>query len=349
MRKLVQWPSLAIDFGLALLWNPTPAFIRSSGQWMTAVLAAGMVISLPEAAMAQAVPQNADVSAGAVPADPLFKVAPVPGASASAPLPRTGTGTATRQRQGKAASVENARPSTASADRLVWDKTPLQIALGIGPASERAVTFPAQMHIGVPPDIAHLLRVQTVGQTSYFTAVAPFARSRVVAEDRATGAVILLDLTASKDSGATGPITVVVPMPDARTLGAGTDVDDAQPPVDMVMLTRFAARQMYAPRRLAAPHPAIRRVLVDGTPLDDLYAGAGVRATPAAQWRSDQFHLTAVTLQNLRPEPIELDPLQVRGRWRAITFHHARLHARGSEADTTVVYLVCDRSFRTCR
>ena len=117
----------------------------------------------------------------------------------------------------------------------------------------------------------------------------------------------------------------------------------------MVTLTRFAAQQMYAPRRLTGPHPAIRRVMVDRAPLDDLYAGGGVRGTPAAQWRGDEFYVTAVVLQNLQAQPVELNPLDVRGRWRAITFQHGRLLGKGSEADTTVVYLVCDRPFDACR
>jgi integrating conjugative element protein (TIGR03749 family) len=311
------------------------------------MLAAGMagVVALPELALAQAIGQDPGTPPATTPGlDPIFKdpaqveVAPRPPAT-----PRAAA--RTTQRQGQTANVESTRPSTSSGERMVWDKAPLQISLGIGPDHERSLTFPAPMHIGIPQDIAHQLRVQTVGRTSYFTALAPFGRSRVVAEDRATGAVILLDLTASKDSSGTHPITIVVPTaPIDSTAGI-----DPQQPVDMVTLTRFAAQQLYAPRRLATPHPAVRRVLVDPRPIDDLYAGAGIRATPAAQWRSEDFHLTAVVLQNLRAEAIELDPQLVRGRWRAVTFHHGRLHAHGSEADTTVVYLVCDRSFETCR
>jgi len=349
MRNLlVTWPRSATFFPTALHGRPTSPFIRCSGQWITAVLAAGMagMVTLPEVAVAQSVGRDTGLPSAAAPSpDSLFKGAPAPTQAASRPLPSPRAGATTAPHRGPAPNVESTRPSSTIGERLVWDRSPLQISLGIGPDHERPVTFPAQMHIGVPPDIAHLLRVQTVGRTSYFTALAPFARSRVLAEDRATGAVILLDLTASKDSGASGPVTIVVPPPPVE----GAPEIDMPQPVDMVTLARFAAQQLYAPRRLATPHPAIRRVLVDVRPLDDLYAGGGVRATPAAQWRSEDFHLTAVVLQNLRREAIELDPLQVRGRWRAITFHHGRLHSRGSEADTTVVYLVCDRSFETCR
>ena len=50
------------------------------------------------------------------------------------------------------------------------------------------------------------------------------------------------------------------------------------------------------------------------------------------------------------PDPASFigDADYVRGRWRAITFQHGRLLGKGSEADTTVVYLVCDRPFDAC-
>lgn len=347
-KLLLVWPRRAADVGSALPLGPTSSFMHCGCQWITAVLAAGMagVVALPEVALAQAVVQDAGLPAATTPGlDPILKDVPARVEVAPRPPSPSRAAAAAAQRPGPTPNVKSTRPSSASGERLVWDKAPLQISLGIGPDHERPVTFPAPMHIGIPQDIAHLLRVQTVGRTSYFTALAAFTRTRVVAEDRATGAVILLDLTASKDSGNTLPVTIVVPSAPVDN----TAETDTQPPIDMVTLTRFAAQQLYAPRRLATPHPAIRRVLVDPRPIEDLYAGAGIRATPAAQWRSEDFHLTAVVLQNLRPEAIELDPQQVRGRWRAITFHHGRLHAHGSEADTTVVYLVCERSFETCR
>jgi integrating conjugative element protein (TIGR03749 family) len=181
------------------------------------------------------------------------------------------------------------------------------------------------------------------------TALAPFARTRVIAEDRSSGAVMLLDLTASTETRSTQPVTIVSPSVAEAKATASHDGEDDAPPVDMVTLTRFAAQQMYAPRRLLTPHPGIRRIAINPRPLDDLYVGAGVRAIPAAQWRSDALYVAALVLKNLGREPVELDPLSVRGRWQAITFQHGRLLASGSEADTTVVYLVCDRPFEACR
>lgn len=320
---------------------------------LTALAGAAAWFALhPVDAMAQAPSVDGTVAARpASPVDPALKAPASRPDSTKAASTTGGQATQAARRQTQApANADPPRQETVSTERLVWDKAPLQVALGVGPERERSITFPAQMHIGVPPEVAQLVRVQTVGRTTYVTALAPFPRTRVVAEDRATGAVVLLDLTASTDSTSTQPVSVVVPSAaEGKMTGRANDEDEEQPPVDIVTLTRFAAQQMYAPRRLVAAHPAIRRVMLDQSPLDDLYAGAGVRGIPSAQWRGDEFYVTAVVLQNLQPQPVELNPLDVRGRWRAVTFQHGRLLGKGTEADTTVVYLVCEQPFDSCR
>lgn len=333
--------------------------VRAVSDWSAAMLAAALSCTLlpplqamalvPTTDAAPSMPQSEQVTVVAEPPTP--RRAEPPGAKASTGKAHSGTTakpssarSATPERQ----SVQAPRQDEALNERLVWDKAPLQIALGIGPAFERSITFPAQMHIGVPPEVASLLRVQTVGRTTYVTALGPFARTRVVAEDRASGSVVLLDLTASADTTSTQPVTIVTAA-GSPPQGHDTNSSAENAPVDIVTLTRFAAQQMYAPRRLAPAHPAIRRVAVDTRANEDLYAGGGVRATPSAQWRGDGHYVTAVVLRNLREQPMELDPRQVRGQWRAITFQHGRLHRFGSETDTTVVYLVCERPFDACR
>lgn len=347
----VPLPPCSAALRTAARLRPSSAFERVLVTLATAVLAAaicGIAVS-PGHSMAQSIAMDAAGSAAsaAQPVEPALGTPQSQAPPAKLVPPRTPE--ASKRNAKRAADDQTKRPEpTTATERMVWDKTPLQIALGIGPDQERSITFPAQMYIGLPPEVAPLLRVQTVGSTSYITALAPFARTRVVAEDRASGSVMLLDLTASRSNTVKQPIQIVVPTTAAADPAASNDNSEPAP-VDMVTLTRFAAQQMYAPRRLTGPHPAIRRVMVEQAPLDDLYAGGSVRGAPAAQWRGDEFYVTAVVLQNLQAQPLELNPLDVRGRWHAITFQHGRLLGKGSEADTTVVYLVCDRPFDACR
>lgn len=346
-------PLLAAAIRASLRHRMSCSGKRALVNLLTAAVAASTVCGLglqPLESMAQPLAIEPAASAPALPLiEPVLKPATsAPSRASAAPsVKQRPTAPPNSRQHPRPATANSTAPETGPKERLVWEKAPLQVALGIGPERERSITFPAQMHIGVPQEIAPLLRVQTVGRTTYVTALAPFPRTRVVAEDRTTGSVILLDLAAAVDSTTTLPITIVVPSASEPKAPAEDDLQET--PIDMVTLTRFAAQQMYAPRRLTGAHPAIRRVALNTSPLDDLYAGAGVRGIPAGQWRGDEFYVTAVVLQNLQTKPVELNPLDVRGRWRAITFQHGRLLGKGSEADTTVVYLVCDRPFDSCR
>lgn len=263
---------------------------------------------------------------------------------APAALARDSAGEAPSTASAPAAATTDARADTVQ--RLVWNKAPIPVALRVG--AERMISFPAAMFLGIPAEIAPLLRVQTVERTTYFTALAPFAKSRVIAEDRARGAVILLDLSAAQETGAAAPIEIALAAPAATDPAARAAQPD-RPPLDYATLTRFAARQFYAPARLAGELSGVRRVPVDGAPQPGLYRGALVTATALAAWRGDGLYVTAVRLVNRGRQPVELNPLALRGSWAAITFQHGRLLAAGSDADTTVAYLVCDRPFEACR
>lgn len=111
-----------------------------------------------------------------------------------------------------------------------------------------------------------------------------------------------------------------------------------------VALTRFAAKKLYAPKRLAHDVPGIVRVAVNREPRA-LVRGADIEARALASWRAGSLFVTAVQLTNRSALAHDLDARALRGRWHAATFQHHRLHGAGEEVDTTVVYLVSNRPF----
>jgi integrating conjugative element protein (TIGR03749 family) len=240
--------------------------------------------------------------------------------------------------------------------RLVWNRTPLPLGLQVG--TERMITFPAPVRLGIPPEVAPLIRAQLVDKTAYVVASAPFTKARIVAENPVNGTVILLDVTAAKSVPATAPVEIFndrKPEPQdavtARLPRAATDdsVDAAAQEVDEVMLSRYAAQQVYAPRRLIKALPGVRQLQVDLKPVEGLYRGASIRAEPIGGWRSPDYYVTAVKLTNTGAVAVELDPRHLRGQWRAATFQHTRVLPAGNEEDTTVVYLISDRRFEEAR
>lgn len=293
--------------------------------------AASPQVSLPVAAPVTPAAAS-ELPAAAAPAQPVSAAVPT-AAAPSAPK----------------ASV--ARPASAGTpERRVWDRAPVPVVLAVG--EERLILMPATMRLGIPTAVAGSLRSQVLGRSVYVTALKPFPATRVIAESPETGQAILLDLSAStRASVSHQPLEILLPEQieaAAPALHATVGGEADEPVIDPVILTRFAARQIYAPRRLATPADGVRQVGIERTALPHLYRGARLDAEPLASWRGGDLTVTAVKLVNRAAQPVELDPRQLDGKWLAATFQHTRLAPAHSERDTTAVYLVCDRPFGEC-
>ncbi|WP_019700264.1 TIGR03749 family integrating conjugative element protein [Paracidovorax oryzae] len=278
---------------------------------------------------------------------------PAPLAGAGGPsIARAAAARATLRSVGPAPLTGTA---SAPAERAVFAREPVRVNLTVG--QERLVTLPADALLHVPSDIEAVARVESIGGTLYVTALVPFTPIRIVAELVDSGQQIPLDLVATKPSGAGaagGELQVSVVEPG--TVAQPTAVDGAAagpraaagPEVDMVQLTRYAARQLYAPRRLASPIAGVSQVAVTGDELPGLVRGAAVQAVPVGQWRAGGLTVTAVRITNRSRFALEVPLESLRGRWLAATAQHGRIGPAGSDTDTTAIYLVCERAFESC-
>lgn len=233
--------------------------------------------------------------------------------------------------------VEADPPAT---ERVFWNKAPIAISLQVG--HERRVSFPGDVRVGMPPALTETVRTQSVNGTVYWLAHEPFESTRVQLQDLDTGHVYLVDLRAHEHGG-TAPIEVHLPRQPAETDDDSADSQSEN--LGYVSLTRYAAQQLYAPKRLLLDLPGVSRTRLNVRESIPLLRGGAVEATPLASWRGGGLYVTAVKLRNDTEGPVVLDPRDLRGRWLAATFQHARLLPRGDEADTTCVYLVSARPF----
>ena len=133
-------------------------------------------------------------------------------------------------------------------------------------------------------------------------------------------------------------------MQEASEPGDLNDGSAVASNISYVTLTRFAARQLYAPVRLRSDRPGIVRTPVSRDPIN-LVRGGAIDARPLVAWRAGGFYLTAVKLTNRTNQAKTLDPRNLRGAWLTATFQHHRLLPAGNEADTTAVYLISARPF----
>jgi integrating conjugative element protein (TIGR03749 family) len=250
-------------------------------------------------------------------------------------------------RNANASELASAR-SLAGAEHLEFKDRPLAIALQVG--KERMVSFPGQVEVHVPRSLEGLVRVQIIGRTAYLMALKPFSSTRFPVQDLGSEPRWYpLDVVASSASGQnSSPIEIHVPdaVEEGEVSGSNADPDIAP---DMVMLTRYAAHMLYAPRRLMPKTPGVRQVPIESKPVLGLYRGRRIQAVPVGAWRAGALYVTAVRLTNLESAPVELNLDELRGAWLAATSQHGRIAQAGHEADTTAVYLVCDKPFEACR
>jgi integrating conjugative element protein (TIGR03749 family) len=121
---------------------------------------------------------------------------------------------------------------------------------------------------------------------------------------------------------------------------AGARAARRETPVPVV-LTRFAAQNLYAPLRTVEALPGVMRVnLRRDLDLGTLMPTLPARAVALASWRLEDQWVTAVRLTNSSSDWISLDPRVLQGDFLTATFQHEALGPRGTPEDTTVLYLV---------
>ena len=248
------------------------------------------------------------------------------------------------------AQVDDAALSTP--ERVVWNKAPIAIPLVVG--EERLVHFPDSVSIGLPQSLTPLLRSQSINGTLYLLARQAFEPTRVMVRSETDGPIYVLDISAAPggaDSRSLPDVQVLLqasqkpPQDLSEDAGADQSTSDKQSQsLGYAALTRYAAQQLYAPTRLIPRQPGVVAIPVNPEPVD-LVVGGKIEAVPVATWKAGLRYVTAVKLINRTRQPVVLDPRELRGSWLAATFQHNRLLPAGSEADTTVVYLVSDRRF----
>jgi len=252
--------------------------------------------------------------------------------------------------------------SAQAVEILRWERLPLAVPLVVG--QERVVFIDRNVRVGVPPSVGESLRVQSAGGAIYLRASQPISSTRLQLQDLDSGALILLDVAAEPakaGQSALEPVRIVEgdgtsPRHGGQVgtspTGSSNTEEDAQPDASTtplrrretpvaVVLTRYAAQNLYAPLRTVEPVAGIGRVgLRRDVALDTLLPTLPVRAKALAAWRLEDHWVTAVQLSNSAARWLDLDPRALQGEFVAATFQHPSLGPAGQSSDTTVVYLV---------
>ena len=246
-------------------------------------------------------------------------------------------------------------PASQAVEILRWERLPLPVPLVVG--QERVVFIDRNVRVGVPASVGDHLRVQSAGGAIYLRASESIPPTRLQLQDVESGALILLDIAAEPAKDGQAPLEPVrIVEAEAPTTryggGAASGADEqADAPADKslprretpvpVVLTRYAAQNLYAPPRTVEPVAGIGRVnLRHGLALDTLLPTLPVHARALAAWRLEDQGVPAVRLTNTSSRWLDLDPRALQGNFVAATFQHPNLGPAGPPSDTTVLYLV---------
>ena len=242
-------------------------------------------------------------------------------------------------------------PNSLALEILRWERLPLVLPLVVG--HERVVFIDRDVRVGVPAALGERLRVQSAGGALYLRASEPIEPTRLQLQDADTGALILLDISAQPGEAPLEPVRIVESEGPANRYGdTGEQVSAELPAAETerqstretpipVVLTRYAAQNLYAPLRTIEEVTGIAREnLSPDLKLDTLLPTLPVRATALAAWRLEDHWVTAIQLTNTSDRWIDLDPRALQGDFAAATFQHPDLGPAGDSLDTTVAYVV---------
>lgn len=244
-----------------------------------------------------------------------------------------------------------------------WERIPLPVTLHVG--EERIVFVEKNVRVGFPPALNEKLRVQSTGGAVYLRAESAFAQTRLQLQDVESGEILLLDVTATAGKGALEPVRVVYSgevtsqrnqqsvkhSGDTRSVEEDTLPESpangrrkAKPRYNAplpVVLTRYAAQNLYAPLRTVEAVPAVQSLpLALPKTLSALYPSEPLAAMPLAGWRVADYSVVAVKLTNQSGHKVVLDPRRLQGQFVSASFQHQWLGAKGTPEDTTTAYLV---------
>lgn len=220
-------------------------------------------------------------------------------------------------------------------DQLQWDKTPLKLDLEV--ETERYLHFSFPVDIGVPANLKEHVSAQMVGNSVYLTATQSFERQRFLVRSREDGTVMVFDIKA--DASAVSSKHVYI------NNATRSKLQQSKKQWTPTTLTRFAARIMYAPKRLRVSSKGLTQAPLPEH-VDPLVRDERIKIQPIASWKSEQgLYVTVVVLKNISNHAIELHPSKLRGDWTAATFHHYRLLPNTTSANVTAVYLISKQPF----
>ena len=261
------------------------------------------------------------------------------------------------------------------AGTVVWRNLPITLDLVVG--GEQMILLPGNGSVGLPPPLSsqQVLKTLSNNGTVYLTALEAFDVERVqVRLDN--GEFILIDVSARVEKAPPAtlePLHIVLDRADADKRLSQAEAKGAQNsyplsgaadergPATLFELIRYAAQDLYSPKRLVSAVSGIRPVPVgitgNYTAMYDQGRHRGLLIHPHKAWSAGGLYVTAFIVTNKHTHPVILDNRRVQHtanaqrsgvapHFVASAFFHREVAPRDQEGNQTTLFIVTDKPIR---
>lgn len=280
------------------------------------------------------------------------------------------------------AFIQSVELRAAEETKVTWTGRPFSITIPVG--IERVVKFNAdRIQVAFPTDLWGIATAESSQGVVYLRTSRPFENVRVRFRNKDNGKIYSLNVTAVAGETDLSPIVIVDEIPDqiddkTTVVNApGTDewegaytggkplparlpnseetkaavLAEAEPePVvhGVTTLVRYAMQHVYAPERLIDELDDVSRISFNKNAKDiSLVPGVNVKSRVLGQWKHNDRYITAVYLQNMSVDEIDLDPRVLTGRhyWQIAALMHSVLSPANSFGDSTTLVAISDKKW----
>lgn len=248
----------------------------------------------------------------------------------------------TTPRQGDAEQIS-------SVEHVLWDKIPISFVVPVG--QERilmfsdSVKFEGSKAKNLTKDLVSVLNNEG---TLYVKANKAFAKIRVPVVLTSTGETILIDLSA-KENADDIPVQVLVKKHQRNGEGSSENSVASEMHTFPTLIRYVGQRTCSECGPISAEEPLdnIVRAPMNTSRFVRLFNHRyNVTSMPIGSWRSGQYYATAVRVKNLSNRSIKLNPINIKGDWRAASFLPTNtLKPAGQFEDRATIILVSERPF----
>ncbi|MCE2573847.1 TIGR03749 family integrating conjugative element protein [Motilimonas eburnea] len=230
---------------------------------------------------------------------------------------------------------------------VTWERKPIKLILKND--VERIVYFPDNVRVGMPPHLQDKLRVMSAEGAVYLKSSGDIKNERIQIQLIDSGQIVLMDVVSSSKAGKISQEDMKVSVTSSYVDSASEVTYEDVEPVTPIEITRYAAKQFYAPPRLRESDNRIQRTSVAKVNLPDLMMGRSHRLfymTPVASWQANgNLYVTAIKVSNITYFKQNFLYSDINADYTHATFQHGYVTPKGQIGDTSMLYLVTNQPF----